>query len=201
MEQIIQEDKEEIVVAKLIKMEQELREWYWPSLKHLQSLVSIFSGSEHLKVNIFDNSLKESTAVIDQLFKNFLVIDSKKDLLPTLEHWHWYELFLCTLLSWELFQREFKQDVIDTIQNRVHGIHAFIEQARYKGLLPVNNITDYNPNYSFDSLANVYRDSNELEGSVIKNDAAPNAKPKTCVVDTDSESSDYDISTKITIQK
>ena len=85
--------------------------------------------------------------IIDQLFKIFLVIDEKKDCLQTLERWYYYEQFLSKLLGWELFQKNYKQDVIETIQNKVYGIQAFIKQEHFKDLLPEEIDIETNENW------------------------------------------------------
>ena len=138
--------------------------------------------------------------MIDQLFRNFLVIDSKKELLQTLEHWSLYEQFLSVLLEWELFQKEFKQDVINTIQNRIYGIQVYINQAKFEGLIASNNVQECEPKALFDSWINAYRELGRVEEPQKLLNSSHKLKTKV-IAQTDSDSSDSDINTQISIQK
>jgi hypothetical protein len=48
--EISDEEVAEILVPLLIKMHEEISEWFCPSLKHLESLANIFKGCEEIKV-------------------------------------------------------------------------------------------------------------------------------------------------------
>ena len=80
-----------------------------------------------------------------------------------------------TLLQNELFNLTYKPEVIDTIQNRVYAIQAFIKQEQFQDLLPVDSMGDGTINSSghIDSLK-INLVSNIESTEVLKKDEIMN---------------------------
>ena len=72
--------------------------------------------------------------MVDQLFKIFLEVDDKKDKLPTLQHWFYFDQFSSKLIKWEALQASYKASVLENIEQRIAVNRSYIDKISAMGI-------------------------------------------------------------------